>query len=209
MYKTAFEIAYKLGKSGLEYFNDLSPQTAIWEEHCWLCFLLTKTIPIVFYYLICSHDSKSKYYTEVPIVLLWMHVSYSFLCHSPKGTTFSRCFYQCVPVCKYNKTQSYIPFLSHFYTKSVILIQYFVPFFFHLTYSGEFFMSVHVNLHTHNCIIFHCTDARIPSSGSVHFAESMLWALIFLWSWPVPYRRLFRTLWFDGQWLETRANPCN
>jgi len=34
MYKTAFEIAYKLGKSGLGFFNDLSPQTAIWEEHC-------------------------------------------------------------------------------------------------------------------------------------------------------------------------------
>ena len=84
----------------------------------------------------------------------------------------------------------------------------FVPFFLHLTYSGEFFMSVHVNLHAHNCIIFHCVDARIPSSGSVHFAESMLWALIFLWSLPVPYRTLFRTLWFDGEWLETRANPC-
>ena len=63
MYKTAFEIAYKLGKSGFGYFNDLSPQ------HCWLCLLLTKTIPIVFYYLICSHDSKSKYYAEVCLIL--------------------------------------------------------------------------------------------------------------------------------------------
>ena len=69
-------------------------------------------------------------------------------------------------------------------------------------------MSVHVNLPAHNCIIFHCVGARIPHSGSVHFAESVPWAPIFLWSLPVPYRTLFRTLWFDGHWLETRANPC-
>lgn len=69
---------------------------------------------------------------------------------TPKKEPLLVDFYQRVPICKYNKIQNYIstpfPFLQQKCDTTYSILHLF---FFHLTYSGEFSMSVHVNLHTH------------------------------------------------------------